>query len=462
MLKWLDRIGRVVILAFAVIVVYRFWIWWAPEEPETYLRTDLVTAQESDSFITGFAMLSLLLFDVGTSQLEPFEVIEDRERRRNVKGFCYRLYELAIGYDSLWATVKDAEASLGTEIEIGEPRVLAADIVEARQGGDDTSQLECDRLNQVGGDVTNDVRLDRLEQALIDNGQWDSHVRHARNVVTTFSTTIAERRREVLELRIEKLEHASRGLNDTTTAGEYNEWLEEARDDLDATTEGPAAGERASLKRSTGIAALDEATPLEDSAAMQDRGPGGKPGQLDEAKKTIGAALGAEASQSRLAFADAGGFLGTLKLTFTTVGIFSQTARKWLFWEEAHFYVRKDFADATYGSDFMLDFTRSRGGPFSPRRLEVTLPEPYLLALDRYTTTVVANPPDFRLDSDGDTGNMIEQNMKDDLQRQIDRVEPQAIRFAQALLTAQIQQLVQADVAEVSVRFERRDAGTPQ
>jgi hypothetical protein len=461
MLKWLDRVGRVVILAFGIIIVYRFWVWWLPEEPETYLRTDLVNAQESDTFITGFAMVSLVQFDIGEPQLKPFSYISSGNNRSKIEGFCYRLFELAIGYDSLWATIKNAEASRGSDIEIPPPRVLAADVVEARQGGDDTSQRKCDRINLVAQGISNDDRRARLQQALEDNSQWDSHVRHARNVVTTFSATIAERRQQVLENRLDGLEEASERLDSATTAGEYNDWLDETREDLAETAMDEREGERGAFRRTTGIEALDQATRLEEPEVRDARGDEVS-GPVREVRETLAGALDDEASRTRLALADAGGFLGTLKLTFSTIGIFTQEKRRWVFWKNGQFYIRQDFADATYGSDFTLDIARSRGGLFGPRRLEVTVPEPYLLALDRYTTVIASDPRSFRLKLEDDTGETIEESMKEDLQRQIDRVEPQAIRFAKAMLTSQIQQLVQAEVSEVSVRFSGRDVATPR
>ncbi len=459
MLKWADRLGRLVLLSFAVIVVYRFWVWWMPDEPETYLRTDLVNAQESDAFVTGFAMVALVQFDTGRDKLVAFSFIEPEANRRDVKGFCYRLYELVIGYDSLWATVKSAEARQGSEVQIDPPRVLAADVVEARQGGDDTSQAKCDRINLVSGETNNGARLAMLQQSLVDNNQWDSHVRHATNVITTFSATIAARRRAVFDNRLDNLETASRGLAGTATVAQYNEWLERSREGLSVAASDEGTRE---LRRTTNIEALDSAQPLPETRGIDDRGESQSRGLLGDAKDAIGGALESEASHVRLAIADAGGFLGTLKLTFSTIGIFTQQARKWVFWKNGQFYIRQDFADATYGSDFTLDLARSRGGLFAPRRLEITVPEPYLLALDRYTTVIVARPDDFQLKLEDDTGNTIEAAMKADLQTQIDRVEPQAIRFAKALLTTQIQQLVEADVSEVRVRFAERDSASPQ
>jgi len=457
--KWILRVAKgsvlLVALSAAAIVIYRIWNWLAPEEPSTYLRTDLVAAQEAVTFVTGFATVALVQFDTGR-KLEPLSFIKTTNNRRSVEGFCYRLYDLTIGYRSLWAALANAEAAVGdappgAEPAIDPPEVLSANVVEARQAGNNTTQEECDRFNLVSPAHTNRDRLAALQQALVDNGQWDSHVRHARRVLTTFSSTIAARRKEVLENRLDNLEESRNDLARASSPGEFNEWLGETRGRLALDAQN---GER-SFRRSTGIPELDGQTPLTGPMAAR-----GDENPFEDLKRTLGASLAREASDVRSSLADSGGFLGALKLTFSTIGIFTQEAKRLLFWKKDEFYVRQDFAEVTYGSEFALDVSQTRGGWFGPKRLVVTVPEPYLLSQDRYTAVLESEPPDFSL-RDDDAGNRIENAIRQDLQAQIERVEPHALRFAKALLTAQIQSLVEADAAEISVRFVREDADSP-
>jgi len=99
-------------------------------------------------------------------------------------------------------------------------------------------------------------------------------------------------------------------------------------------------------------------------------------------KQTLKGILGRELDAAQLRLAGAGGYLGSWKLTFSTIGIFSQQAGRW-FWKNDQFYIRQDLADATYGSDFALDVSRRKVGLFGPKRLETIVPVPTLLALDR-------------------------------------------------------------------------------
>ena len=93
--------------------------------------------------------------------------------------------------------------------------------------------------------------------------------------------------------------------------------------------------------------------------------------------------------------------------------------------------------------------------------MEITIPEPGLLALDRYTTVLVAKPSDFKHEGD-DEGSVIENALSDDLAAQLVRIEPLAVRFAEAAMTAQIHALVESDVGEVRVRFSAPDRSSPR
>jgi hypothetical protein len=443
-------VGKTLVVTVTVIVVYYVWEYFAPDEPSTYLRTDLVAAQEAATFITGFATVGVVRFDTG-SGLQPFSYLNDRRNRRNVKGYCYRLYDLTIGYPSLWAAVANAEASAGNATTFQPPEVLSADVTEARQGGD-AAQAECDGLDLVTDADGRQRRLLSLQQALADNGQWDSHVKHGERVLTTFSRNIAARRKEVLDARVQKIEESRSELENVRSAAEFNEWLTDARARL---AEGGAGGERA-FRRSTGIDVLDAQQPLDVRVAAE-RGDGNP---FDDLKQSLSRALAAEAGDARARLADSGGFFGALKLTFSTIGIYDQEARRFVLWKADQFYIRQDFAEVTYGSDFTLDVARVRGEWFGPKRVEVVLPEPYLLSRDRYTRVIVPEPDDFRLKQD-ENGDRVEATLTANLAEQIERVEPHAIRFAKALLTVQIQNLVQAGDGEVSVRFVRTEPSEP-
>ncbi len=465
MFKWFDWVWRIAVVVIAVMVIWKFWLWWRPDPPTTYLRTDLVNAQQSDAFFTGFATVAVVQFDTGHDDLKPFEIIEDENYQKKVSGYCYRLYEVSIGYPSLQAAVKNSESLMATpmnEIETLEaivaPQVLSGNVVEARHGGSVT-QYKCDDLNVVSEDRPNVDRLDKLRKALVANRQWSSHVNHGRNVLTTFSKRLADQRRALIESRIEAIDASRESLVRVSNADDLEGWKNNTRNalaDENRNSQQPAAR---GIETSTGIAKLDEilvAADLSRSEEPEARGSG----QIDKLKQTINGIFAQELSGARERLSDVGGYLGSLKLTFSTIGIFGQEKGRW-FWKRDEFYVRQDLADATYGSDFALDVSRTRAGLFGPKRLEITVPEPRLLALDRYTTVLVSNPRKFKRKND-DEGAEIENALSGDLAAQLARVEPHAIRFSEAAMTAQIYALVEADVAEVRVRFSSSDRSPPR
>ncbi len=463
MFKWFDWVWRIVVAIIGIMIIWKFWLWWRPDPPTTYLRTDLINAQQSDTFYTGFATVALVRFDTGGRELQPFSFIENERNSDDVDGFCYRLYEVSIGYPSLKAAIENSESSTTTPqnedealATIEEPEVLSGNVIEARHGGSATQYL-CDRLNEATADRPNAERLATLKRTLIENEQWDSHVSHARNVLTAFSRSLAARRQSIIENRIDAMDERRRALTAVADAAQLDEWKAETRSAL-AVEESGRQGQRALDRRSrTGISDLDEI--LDEPGVpqgTQERGIG----PLDVLKQTLDLIFSRELLHARVRLADAGGYLGSLKLTFSTIGIFGQERGRW-FWKRGEFYIRQDLADATYGSDFALDVSRMTVGLFGPKRLEITVPEPRLLALDRYTKVLVAKPPKFKRAGD-EEGTQIEDALSGDLARQLARVEPQAIRFAQAAMTAHIHALVESDVGEVRIRFSPLDRAPPQ
>ena len=65
MFKWFDWVWRIIVVVIGIMVIWKFWMWWRPDPPTTYLRTDLINAQQSDAFYTGFATVALVQFDTG-------------------------------------------------------------------------------------------------------------------------------------------------------------------------------------------------------------------------------------------------------------------------------------------------------------------------------------------------------------------------------------------------------------
>lgn len=455
MLRWLDWTARVLFIAMAVIILWRFYLWWRPAEPSTYLRTDLVNAQQSEAFITGFATVPLVRFKTRSGDaLQPFSyVARNPDNANEVTGFCYRLYEVSIGYPVLRAALAALESETVDTTALEPPSVLSANIVEARNGGDGASQLRCDQINLGPPAREQRDRLGMLQAALDENGQWSSHERHAHAVLTAFSPRLRKQQEQLHGARLRALEEERTRLADVRDPSGLQRWAQAARRSL-----GAAAGTPQSIGPQTSAGAeseLDRALASASSPQASTR----DPGAVNDAKKHLGLLLAREQRDSRLSLAAAGGYLGSLQLTLSTIGIFSQEKGRW-FWKSSQFYLRQDIADVVYGSDFARSVSATKGGFLSPKRLHVSVPDPQLLTIDRYAAVLVAKPTDFRLSDDAD-GDAIDQAMSGDLEGQLKRITPQAIRFAKALLTAQLLTLTEAGVNEVEIEFVRADDAVP-
>lgn len=456
MLKWLDWSGRIIIVAFAIILIYRFWVWWMPKEPETYLRTDLINAQETDQFYTGFATVAVLQFKTSDG-LQPFSFISaNKKNAEHVTGYCYRLYEISIGYPSLRAAVDSSETSSKQKLTIESPQVMSGNVIEARHGGEAT-QYECDQFNRISARKNNSLRLASLQTVLDENGQWPVHVKHGQEVLVAFSKKLMEKRKADVAKRLAALQESETTLNQVESVPMLQDWVLKTEERLAQ----PADSEDLSRgapggQVTTGITDLDELIASTNSKLAGDER---ADTNIDLVVEEFSRIFRRENKQVRSELTRTSGYLGSLKLTFSTIGIFSQQSGRW-FWKSNQFYVRQDIADATYGSDFALDLSTTTGGIFSPTRIRIVIPEPHLLALDRYTPVLVAKPTDFELQKEKTKGSSIEASLLADLQAQLKRIEPQAIRFARSMLTAQIYRLVNADAEEIEIKFSRTESDT--
>jgi hypothetical protein len=438
MLAWFDKLARICVVILVGILIWRVWVWLSPDAPRKYLRTDLVNAQEGDTFFTGFASLGVVRFRYA-GELHTLEFMKTANKLDNAKGYCYRLYEISVGYPSLRAAVASAEAASTGALKVPDPQVLSANVIESRSGGDDVATSDCDTQDYVTPQRPNVARLAALQQEFVENGQWDAQRLHGQRVLTSFSAKLTALRQEAAQKKVAELSARGSELAVVSDAASLRQWSQATSARLD---------DGAQLKK-------DLTKSLQaDPAALAG------PGQFEGHKRDLRASLDRELDTQREDFARAGGYLGALKLTFATIGIFNQTEGRW-FWKNDHFYIRQDLAEATYGTDFARHVALMRGGLFAPRRLVLSVPEPRLLALDRYSTLQVTkeNKP-FSLKGDKD-GTQIEQAMSDDLDKFMRRVTPQAIRFAKSALTAQMLELAGDEVGEIEVRFVADDSETP-
>ena len=408
MLKVFDFCARTLMIALTVFLIFRLWSFFAPRPIDRYIHGGLIGAEQTETLYTGFATLPLLHFTKGRQlfRFDPFS--ENGGIPDKPDGFCYRLYDLAIGYQNLREALRQSTESLEqNDVTLPEPQVLAANAVEARQGGA-VHRYDCDSIEFTPTKEMREARLDFFRVALEGNKQWRPHRENAHAVLVSFDQDLQRARGAV--------EKAAR--------------RKQARNGHSEVLDAPP------------MRAADF------SFGMSARA------QNEQAAPTAGSGLTSN-----------GGALGSLKLTFSTIALFTRD-KNWFF-QKNEFYVRQDNAEVTYGVDFYHEF-HAKPALFGARHVNVTLPEPRVLATDRYSLALAAHPSKFNparartranaSDQEEAPQDPIEKAIRDELKRQIERVDDHAVATSKGLIADQIRGLMRAQGANVVVRFQGEGA----
>ncbi len=396
MIKTFDICARAIFILIALLVAQRIWQFFSPRPIDSYIHGGLIGAEQTETLFTGFATLPVLYFSTG-DDLHLFDPsAADQNIPEKVNGFCYHLYDLALGYDNIAKTVNESMAqSDKPDWHLPDPEVLAANIVESRHGGA-LSRYKCDALDYAPTEEIREARMRRFVDVLASNQQWQPHRDNAQAILLGLDKELREARLRFAEKQI------------VSSTGDKGHFAHAAL--------GPQFGGGVSRRR--------------------------------------------DASSTTPEFAS--GSLGSLKLTFATIALFTRD-KNWFF-QKNEFYVRQDNAEVTYGTDFYHDFSISKS-LIGPSRLVVTLPPPRVLAVNRFTLALKTHPVKFDPSSkinkastpaqDEILQDPIERALTGELQRQMDRVEDQAIMVSKGLIADQIRALMHARSADVTVKFER-------
>ena len=394
MMKTFDLCARAIFILIAVLVGLRVLQFFSPRPVDSYIHGGLIGAEQTETLFTGFATLPVLYFSTG-EKLHLFDPsAADQNIPEKVNGFCYHLYDLALGYENLAATIAGSLAQAkSADWRLPDPKVLAANIVESRHGGA-LSRYQCDSLDYAPTDALRAARMRRFVDVLGSNQQWRPHRDNAHAILLGLDRDLRAARQRY----VEKL------------------------------------------------------------AAVSGEGP------AQYAYAALGPRIGGGKSSAQPEFAS--GSLGSLKLTFATIALFTRD-KNWFF-QKNEFYVRQDNAEVTYGSDFYHDFSVSKS-LIGPSRLVVSLPPPRVLAVNRFTLALKTHPLKFDPSSkinksakpaqDEILQDPIERALTNELERQMARVEDQAIMVSKGLIADQIRALLHARRADVVVKFQRAHHG---
>lgn len=401
MMKTFDYCARGLLVALTLFVGLHVWHFLSPRPIDSYIHGGLIGAEQTETLFTGFATIPVLYF-FSDGQLQRFNPTGELQLANNTDGFCYHLYDLALGYPNIAQTIDIAFSS--TEgVTLPDPVVLAANVVESRHGGK-LSRYQCDALDYAPTEKMRSLRLERFIEILDTNQQWEPHRENAHAILAGLDADL----------------HPARVVE---------------------------AGKRAAA---TGggvpVAAAGIHIPM---ASLQS------------------AARLPRQSSSAAAFAS--GSLGSLKLTFSTIALFTRD-KNWFF-QKNEFYVRQDNAEVTYGTEFYHDFTAQRR-LFAPPRVTITLPEPRALAVNRFTLALKTHPAKFDPSHNLEKSKQnvqdeilldpIERALTQELQRQMDRVEDQALMISKGLVSDQIRALMRAQRSDVEIKFSPRKKGAEE
>ena len=152
-----------VLLVLAITGVHSLFFKWQQDE-SFHARAILLNLQKINQLYTGFAYVTLLDYK--------------KDSKGRSEGFCYRLYEVGVGYKNLSTTLSDYLQ----QNKLLEPDVLSINTVEARIGGV-TSQQECDTHDLIYPQNTQQIREFKLVELMRSNQQWETQIENAQRIL---------------------------------------------------------------------------------------------------------------------------------------------------------------------------------------------------------------------------------------------------------------------------------------
>lgn len=415
LLHKIKNVAAYLIIALAVYGAYTVYQhWFKRTAAETYESYALGVAEDS-SLITGYAYVGVLWFlGEGESASGPSKGsfhVEDwylappqglpepkfRVDASKLQGVCYRLYRVAFGFPVL-KTALDAYAKGKTaDAEAVASRILAVETIETRAAKDFT-EYACD---QFDADVAG--RTAAIERRLVLDYQLQAQLASGCLILAAYAGAGTD------------------GAALAACRGRIDEWRMAVSSKVACHIENALADTPNAQCQPTGL--LAQRTP----------------------------ALRAAAAPSL--FESNFGYLASLKVTLSTVGIITNQTG-WWFIKFEQFYVRRDLTEALYGSEIRdVQVREDSGAP----TLNVVAGKPDLVSRNRVMTIAVKSGS-FRLSDKvretQDRRGYVEAKMLESIDGALEEIGTPARRLAAQYLRAHLEQLAQAKRATLALKLE--------
>jgi hypothetical protein len=152
---------------------------------ETESEAELKGYYEIDTLFTTFVYIPLLDYHHGYLKRDVLGRILDDVGKKVVKGYCFRQYEVGIGYEQvsdLFSTYLEAACKNQSQ-EMPKPQILSTNSVSSKAVGTYTRQ-DCDAwdVESQGQRKCQRFILEQLKQ----DGQWQEIIENSQKVLMSF------------------------------------------------------------------------------------------------------------------------------------------------------------------------------------------------------------------------------------------------------------------------------------
>ncbi|MCF8259269.1 MAG: hypothetical protein K9J12_00710 [Melioribacteraceae bacterium] len=173
-------LNRIIIILISIILLIGAFIYLTYEEKAiTYKSAELLEYNSVDKLFTSFAYVPIIDYQRGKLKRNLW-MGEDA-----VLGYCWRQYEVGIGYDSLSLKIIEnmGTACDGNYYDLPEPKILSTNPVSSEAFGK-YDRLKCDEydLDVDGERKSHEIILKQLK----NDAQWNRIVENSKKTLSTF------------------------------------------------------------------------------------------------------------------------------------------------------------------------------------------------------------------------------------------------------------------------------------